>query len=49
MPQANKHVLMATLSYNLKKLLKFSCLKANSVVKALKKAENPISSAFIFY
>jgi hypothetical protein len=35
MPQANKHMLMAALTYNLKKLLKFN--RKNPDIKALEK------------
>jgi len=40
MAQANKHVLMAALTYNLKKLLKFSRSKAQSLAIALQKIAN---------
>jgi transposase len=33
--QANKHVLMAALSYNLKKLLNFTCRQVKAIAKAL--------------
>ena len=34
---ANKHVMMSALAYNLKKLLKFNCLKLKTIAKALQK------------
>lgn len=40
MAQANKHVLMSALTYNLKKLLKFTRHKAQSAVIALRKPAN---------
>jgi hypothetical protein len=45
--QAEKHVLMASLCYNLKKLLKFISKKVESVVISMKKAELIAEKLFI--
>lgn len=36
--QANKHIMMAALSYNLKKYLRFICRKAHSTIQALEQS-----------
>lgn len=48
MAQANKHVLMAALTYNLKKLLKFIRNKAKSIAIALPKSEQRAGSFLHF-
>lgn len=48
MAQANKHVLMAALTYNLKKLLKFSRPKATTIAIAMKKIDKGIGKATHF-
>jgi transposase len=48
MAQANKHVLMAALTYNLKKLMKFSKPKVNILAQALQKTANGIGNAVSF-
>jgi len=45
MAQANKHVLMAALTYNLKKLMKFNKPKVNILAQALQKTANSIGNA----
>lgn len=49
MTQANKHVLMTALTYNLKKLLKFTRPKANSIARAMQKAEVTLQNTFRFF
>ncbi len=49
MTQANKHVLMAALTYNLKKLLKFTCPKANSIAQAMQKTEVALQNTFHYF
>lgn len=48
MAQANKHVLMAALTYNLKKLMKFSKPKVTILAQALQKTANGIGNAVCF-
>jgi hypothetical protein len=48
MAQANKHVLMAALTYNLKKLIKFIRNKAKSIAIALPKSEQRAGSFLHF-
>ncbi|MCK9481721.1 MAG: IS1182 family transposase [Bacteroidia bacterium] len=49
MTQANKHVLMAALTYNLKKLMKFTRHKANSIAQAMQKIEATAQNTFRFF
>lgn len=49
MTQANKHVLMAALTYNLKKLMKFTRHKANSIARAMQKIEVTAQNTFRFF
>ena len=44
MAGANKHVLMAALTYNLKKLLKFNRLQTKIVAKALQKTTKTVGN-----
>jgi hypothetical protein len=48
MKQANKHVIMAALTYNLKKLLKFNRPQAVVVAQAMRKIETGIQQLFNF-
>jgi len=49
MSQANKHVLMAALCYNLKKLMKFSRPQAHSAAIALQKTAQRIENNLCFF
>lgn len=49
MKQANKHVLMAALTYNLKKLLKFKRPQAVVVSQAMRKIETDMQQLFNFF
>jgi transposase len=48
MKQANKHVLMAALTYNLKKYLKFSRPKAQIRTQVMQKVQQEMSNSFRF-
>jgi hypothetical protein len=49
MAQANKHVLMAALCYNLKKLMHFSRPKANSIAAALRQTAQQWDNTLAFF
>lgn len=48
MAQANKHVLMAALTYNLKKLMKFCSPKKHIMAQALQKIDHSLGNTFYF-
>jgi hypothetical protein len=48
MAGANKHVLMAALTYNLKKLLKFNRLQTKIMAKALQKTTETLSNTCFY-
>jgi len=46
---ANKHVMMAALTYNLKKLMKFKRLKLEIVTQTLQKTEIRVGELLLFF